>query len=252
MAKNGAFIPAAAKVHPKWRTPWFAIALSGRLFDAHDDDAVRPDLIVYIGFLLNFFMCCRRQPVQVPPTRGLAEGRRGELRLPPHSADFCDSSTVDDRFRGDPETCDRHRRGPDSCFWRCVLPFAISEVSWLRCLTARSQRRHCCGAKTACRGAGGARPPARVGRGPGRSRSGVGDLRSEQSPDLRGTRDLQREDHAPGFDHDAELLNLIDGLNQPPGDRRNPCADAAASASRFAPHPVGHRSVEGRRWVPPV
>ena len=54
MAKNGAFIPAAAKVHPKWRTPVNAIFFQGAC-------AVLMtfvnfgSLILYIGYLLNFF-----------------------------------------------------------------------------------------------------------------------------------------------------------------------------------------------------
>jgi len=55
MAKNGAFIPAAAKVHPKWRTPWFAILCQGACSILMTITPF-PDLIVYIGFLLNFFM----------------------------------------------------------------------------------------------------------------------------------------------------------------------------------------------------
>jgi APA family basic amino acid/polyamine antiporter len=54
MAKNGAFLPVAAKVHPVWRTPVPAILFQGlcailmTLFSFGL-------LIVYIGFLLNFF-----------------------------------------------------------------------------------------------------------------------------------------------------------------------------------------------------
>lgn len=55
MAKNGAFIAAAAKVHPRWRTPWFAIACQGGCSMLMTMTPF-PDLIVYIGFLLNFFM----------------------------------------------------------------------------------------------------------------------------------------------------------------------------------------------------
>lgn len=54
MAKNGAFLPVAAKIHPEWRTPVPAILFQGAwamlmtLFDFGM-------LIIYIGFLLNFF-----------------------------------------------------------------------------------------------------------------------------------------------------------------------------------------------------
>jgi APA family basic amino acid/polyamine antiporter len=54
MAKNGAFIPLAARVHPEWRTPVAAILCQGAC-------AVLMTfiqfgmLIIYIGFLLNFF-----------------------------------------------------------------------------------------------------------------------------------------------------------------------------------------------------
>jgi APA family basic amino acid/polyamine antiporter len=54
MARNGAFLPVAAKVHPEWRTPVPAILFQGgmamvmTLFDFGM-------LIIYIGFLLNFF-----------------------------------------------------------------------------------------------------------------------------------------------------------------------------------------------------
>jgi APA family basic amino acid/polyamine antiporter len=54
MAKNRAFIPVAAKVHPKWRTPVPAILFQGAwamLMTLFDFGL----LIVYIGFLLNFF-----------------------------------------------------------------------------------------------------------------------------------------------------------------------------------------------------
>jgi APA family basic amino acid/polyamine antiporter len=54
MAKNGAFIPAAAKVHPKWRTPVNAIFFQGgcaALMTMMNFGS----LILYIGYLLNFF-----------------------------------------------------------------------------------------------------------------------------------------------------------------------------------------------------
>jgi basic amino acid/polyamine antiporter, APA family len=54
MAKNGAFLPAAAKVSERWHTPVFAIACQGvcaMLITA----TPFPDLLIYIGFTLNIF-----------------------------------------------------------------------------------------------------------------------------------------------------------------------------------------------------
>jgi APA family basic amino acid/polyamine antiporter len=54
MAKNGMFISAAAQVSPRWRTPIFAITCQGicaMLITA----TPFPDLLIYIGFTLNFF-----------------------------------------------------------------------------------------------------------------------------------------------------------------------------------------------------
>lgn len=54
MAKNKAFLPVAAKVHPEWRTPVPAILCQGAcamLMTLFSFGL----LIVYIGFLLNFF-----------------------------------------------------------------------------------------------------------------------------------------------------------------------------------------------------
>jgi APA family basic amino acid/polyamine antiporter len=54
MAKNGAFLPVAAKVHEKWRTPVPAILCQGALAMAMTIFSFGL-LMVYIGFLLNFF-----------------------------------------------------------------------------------------------------------------------------------------------------------------------------------------------------
>ena len=54
MAQNGAFLRPAARVSPRWRTPVFAIACQGvvaMLITA----TPFPDLLLYIGFTLNFF-----------------------------------------------------------------------------------------------------------------------------------------------------------------------------------------------------
>ena len=54
MAKNGAFVPSAAYVHPEWRTPVNAIAFQG-VCAALMTLVNFGSLIVYIGYLLNFF-----------------------------------------------------------------------------------------------------------------------------------------------------------------------------------------------------
>ncbi|HEY7336784.1 MAG TPA: amino acid permease [Bryobacteraceae bacterium] len=54
MAKNGAFPSAAARVHPKWHTPAIAIvaqAICAMLMTM----TPFPQLVIYIGFTLNFF-----------------------------------------------------------------------------------------------------------------------------------------------------------------------------------------------------
>jgi APA family basic amino acid/polyamine antiporter len=69
MAKNGAFLAAAARIHPKWRTPVLAIVAQGTCAMALTITPF-PQLVVYIGFLLNIFavlsvaslMHFRRQP----------------------------------------------------------------------------------------------------------------------------------------------------------------------------------------------
>jgi APA family basic amino acid/polyamine antiporter len=54
MAKNGAFLPVAAKLDPRWHTPVPAILLQG-LCAVLMTVTPFPDLIIYIGFMLNFF-----------------------------------------------------------------------------------------------------------------------------------------------------------------------------------------------------
>lgn len=54
MAKNSAFMPIAAKIHPSWRTPWVAILCQGTCAMLMTITPF-PNLIVYIGYLLNFF-----------------------------------------------------------------------------------------------------------------------------------------------------------------------------------------------------
>jgi APA family basic amino acid/polyamine antiporter len=54
MAKNGAFLQAAAHVHERWRTPVFAITCQGIVAMLMTFTPF-PSLAVYIGVLLNFF-----------------------------------------------------------------------------------------------------------------------------------------------------------------------------------------------------
>ncbi len=54
MAKNGAFFAAAGKVHPRWHTPAIAIVCQG-LCSMLMTLSPFVDLLLYIGFLLNFF-----------------------------------------------------------------------------------------------------------------------------------------------------------------------------------------------------
>ncbi len=69
MAKNGAFFPMAAKVDPRWHTPMVAIVCQGCCAMVMTLTPFR-DLIMYIGFTLNFFavmsvaslLLFRRQP----------------------------------------------------------------------------------------------------------------------------------------------------------------------------------------------
>ena len=53
MAKNGAFLASAAKVHPKWHTPGAAIVAQG-VCTMLMTLTPFPQLVVYIGFTLNF------------------------------------------------------------------------------------------------------------------------------------------------------------------------------------------------------
>jgi basic amino acid/polyamine antiporter, APA family len=54
MAKNGAFLAAAAKVHPKWHTPVAAIVAQG-VCSMLMTVTPFPQLVIYIGFTLNVF-----------------------------------------------------------------------------------------------------------------------------------------------------------------------------------------------------
>lgn len=69
MAKNGAFLASAAKVHPRWRTPWVSILAQG-VCTMLMTMTPFPQLVIYIGFTLSFFAAMgvaslfhfRRQP----------------------------------------------------------------------------------------------------------------------------------------------------------------------------------------------
>jgi APA family basic amino acid/polyamine antiporter len=54
MAKNGAFLKAAAEVHPRWRTPIFAILAQGACAILMTLTPI-PDLFSYIGMTLTLF-----------------------------------------------------------------------------------------------------------------------------------------------------------------------------------------------------
>ena len=55
MAKDGAFLPAAAKIHPRWQTPWVAIASQGVCCCILILTGTFESLIYYIGFTLVLF-----------------------------------------------------------------------------------------------------------------------------------------------------------------------------------------------------
>jgi len=69
MAKNGAFLASAAKVHPQWHTPWIAIIAQGVCTMLLTLTPFR-DLVSYVGFTLGIFTAMgvaslfyfRRQP----------------------------------------------------------------------------------------------------------------------------------------------------------------------------------------------
>lgn len=54
MAEDGAFFPAAAKVHPRWRTPWIAILAQGACTLIMTLTPLA-QLMQYIGFTLSLF-----------------------------------------------------------------------------------------------------------------------------------------------------------------------------------------------------
>jgi len=75
MAKNGAFLKMAAEVHPRWRTPVAAIVAQG-ICTMLMTLTPFPQLVVYIGFVLNFFTAMGVASLFV------FRGRQGWRKLP--------------------------------------------------------------------------------------------------------------------------------------------------------------------------
>ena len=55
MAKNRAFFAIAARVHPRWKSPWLAVICQGICCCLLILTATFRDLLVYVGFTLNLF-----------------------------------------------------------------------------------------------------------------------------------------------------------------------------------------------------
>ena len=55
MAKNGAFFPAAARVHPRWQSPWVAVLAQGLCCCVLILTGTFESLVTYIGFTLFLF-----------------------------------------------------------------------------------------------------------------------------------------------------------------------------------------------------
>ena len=55
MARNRAFFPAAARVHPRWHSPWVAVLAQGACCCALILTGTIESLVYYIGFTLFFF-----------------------------------------------------------------------------------------------------------------------------------------------------------------------------------------------------
>jgi APA family basic amino acid/polyamine antiporter len=55
MARNGAFFPAAARLHPKWNSPWIAVLAQGVCTCVLILSGTLQSLINYIGFTLYLF-----------------------------------------------------------------------------------------------------------------------------------------------------------------------------------------------------
>ena len=55
MAQRGAFFPSAAKVHPRWKSPWAAVLYQGICCILLILTGTFESLIYYIGFTLSLF-----------------------------------------------------------------------------------------------------------------------------------------------------------------------------------------------------
>jgi len=81
MALRRAFFPAAAQVHPRWRTPVIAILAQGLCAIAMTLTPF-PDLMVFIGMSLTFFHGDGGgEHLRVPAAAGVDAPARGELLL---------------------------------------------------------------------------------------------------------------------------------------------------------------------------
>ena len=55
MAKNRAFVPAAAKLHPRWQSPWVAVVAQGACCCLLIVTGTFESLAYYVSFMLNLF-----------------------------------------------------------------------------------------------------------------------------------------------------------------------------------------------------
>jgi APA family basic amino acid/polyamine antiporter len=55
MAQDGAFFPVAARIHPKWKSPWVAVIMQGACTLLLIVIPSFRDLVLYIGFTLYLF-----------------------------------------------------------------------------------------------------------------------------------------------------------------------------------------------------
>ena len=90
MARNGAFFAAAARVHPRWNTPWIAVLAQGACCCLLILTGTFESLGYYIGFMLFLFTALSVLALfQVPQAARLETIPLGELRLSAHSFDVC-------------------------------------------------------------------------------------------------------------------------------------------------------------------
>jgi hypothetical protein len=96
MAKNGAFLASAAKVHPRWHTPVAAIVAQG-ICTMLMTLTPFPQLVVYIGFTLNFFAVMSVASLLIFRRRGgMAEAAGREFRLSADPGGLLGRGPVDD------------------------------------------------------------------------------------------------------------------------------------------------------------